>query len=90
MAMKFTGSLEDIHRLLARNNILGSWEDQPNGVFMFRVCDGGNAHWSSTSKRLWFSGKRDLANALAFKVEQIISLDALLNAEHDDDDIDYD
>jgi hypothetical protein len=90
MALIFTGTLEDLQRLFARNCIKGSWEDQPNGVFMFRTCDSGNAHWASTSKALWFSGKPDLTKALSIKVEHIMRLDVQLNAEHDDDDIDFD
>ena len=90
---KFMGSFEDLRQLLRTNNLIGRWETQPNGVFMWRDSKGGNFHWASTTKSVWFSGQRISKELLTTQIQEIISGDALQQRvmdDTDDDDIDLD
>lgn len=91
---KFMGSFEDLRQLLRKRNLIGRWEDQPNGVFMWRDSEGGNLHWASTTKSVWFSGKPIPKELLTTQIQEITSADALqqrvMDDADDDDDIDLD
>ena len=92
---KFMGSFEDLRQLLRTNNLIGRWETQPNGVFMWRDSKGGNFNWASTTKSVWFSGKPIFKDLLTTQIQEIISADALQQRvmddnDNDDDDIDLD
>ena len=91
---KFMGSFKDLGELLRKRNLIGRWEDQPNGVFMWRGSDGGNLHWASTTKSVWFSGQPIFKYLLTTQIQEIISADALqqrvMDDTDDDDDIDLD
>ena len=90
-ALKFTGSIQDLRQLLLTNHLIGCWENQPNGVFMWRSSDGGNLHWASTNKSLWFSGKPVCRDPLIAQIRRIIWSDALQRqVMNDDDDVDLD
>ena len=91
--LNFMGSICDLRQLLRTNNLIGRWEDLPNGVFMWRDSDGGNLHWASTTKSVWFSGKPIFKDLLTTQIQEIISADALQRRvmdDNDDDDIDLD
>jgi hypothetical protein len=90
--LKFMGSICDLRQLLRTNNLIGRWEDQPNGVFMWRGLEGGNLHWASTTKSVWFSGPPIFKHLLIAKIQEIISADALQRRVmvDNDDDIDLD
>jgi hypothetical protein len=72
MTMKIHGSLKHLKGLLDRHDIIGSWEEKPNGVHMMRCPCGAQLHWADGSKTVWFSGKpaakacltRDVAGVL--------------------------
>jgi hypothetical protein len=89
-APKFMGSIYDLRQLLRANNLIGRWEEQPNGVFMWRGSGGGNLHWASTTKSVWFSGPPIFKHLLTAKIQEIISADALQPRVMDDNDDDYD
>ena len=65
MPLSYDGTIETLHQALTKHGLRGSWECEPNGGFMFRVEDGANLHWSSRTKRLWFSGDTVLQFRLA-------------------------
>ena len=92
--LQFMGSIHDLRQLLRTRNLLGRWEDQPNGVFMWRGSEGGNLHWASTTKSVWFSGQPILRDLLTMQIQEIISADALqrrvMDDNDNDDDIDLD
>jgi hypothetical protein len=93
--LKFMGSICDLRQLLRTNNLIGRWEDQPNGVFMWRGSGGGNLHWASMNKSVWFSGQPFFRDLLTTQIQKIISADALQRRVMDDndnvdDDIDLD
>ena len=92
-ALKFMGSFEDLRQLLRTRNLIGRWENQPNGVFMWRGSEGGNLHWASTTKSVWFSGQPIFKYLLSTQIQEIIKADALQRRvmdDYDDDDIDLD
>ncbi len=93
IALKFMGSIYDLRQLLRTNNLIGRWEDEPNGVFMWRSNKGGNLHWASTTKSVWFSGQPIFRDLLATQITEIISAEAMQRQvmdDNDDDDIDLD
>ena len=90
---KFMGSFKDLRQLLRKRNLIGRWEDQPNGVFMWRDSKGGNLHWASTTKSVWFSGQPIFKYLLTTQIQEIIKADTLQRRvmdDNDDDDIDLD
>ena len=87
-ALKFMGSIRDFRQLLRSKNLIGRWEDQPNGVFMWRGSDGGNLHWASTNKSVWFSGQSIPKYLLTRQIQKIIRADALQRRVMDDEDDD--
>ena len=92
-ALKFMGSIQGLRQLLHTRNLIGRWENQPNGVFMWRGSDGGNLHWASTTKSVWFSGQPIFKYLLSTQIQEIIKADALQRRvmdDYDDDDIDLD
>lgn len=72
MTLHYRGTIDDLHKSLSRHGIHGSWECEPHGGFMFREDDGANLHWSSRTKRLWFSGDTVLQYRLSNRVERIL------------------
>jgi len=70
MPLSYHGTIETLHKDLTKNGLRGSWECEPNGGFMFRVEGGANLHWSSRTKRLWFSGDTVLQKRLSNKVAE--------------------
>ena len=76
MALKFIGTRVELKAWLVEQGIMGSWELQPNQVFMLRCRDGANLHWAQKAKTLWFSGKLEprerLANSLELALTQRI------------------
>lgn len=49
----------------------GTWEPEPNGVFMLRTNCGVNMHWSSTKKTVWFDGPDAAQKQLAAKLARV-------------------
>ena len=91
--LQFMGSIHDLRQLLHTRNLLGRWENQPNGVFMWRGSDGGNLHWAPTTKSVWFSGQPIFKYLLTTQIQEIIKADTLQRRvmdDNDDDDIDLD
>ena len=72
MVMKFQGSLNELKAIVAGQDVVGSWEIQPNGVHMMRELNGGNLHWAEGSKSLWFDGKPDPSGKLATKILAVL------------------
>lgn len=56
MKMKFNGKLAQLQANADQQGVQGTWEPEPNGVFMLRAECGANMHWASTTKSLWFDG----------------------------------
>ena len=69
MALKFIGTRGELKAWLFDHGIKGSWELQPNEVFMLRCRDGANLHWAQNGKTLWFSGKLEPRERLAKSLE---------------------
>ncbi|MGI4733000.1 MAG: hypothetical protein ACRYFW_14815 [Janthinobacterium lividum] len=72
MAMKYHGTLDGLRTLLDQHDVLGSWEHQPNGVFMMRGADGANLHWGSGSKTLWIDGSAAARQRLELDVAGVL------------------
>lgn len=66
------GELDHIRELLDRHNIIGVWEEEPNGVYMMRCLDGANLHWASCRGTVWSDGKRDACRSLAVRVASVL------------------
>ena len=72
--MKFIGTRVELKAWLFEQGIMGSWELQPNEVFMLRCRDGANLHWAQKANTLWFSGKLEVREHLAQKLETALTL----------------
>ena len=57
---------------------------------MWRGSEGGNLHWASTTKSVWFSGQRICKDLLTKQITEIIGPDAPQRRVMDDDDDDID
>lgn len=64
MKMKFDGTLAQLQAHVDQQGIQGTWEPEPNGVFMLRAECGANMHWASTTKTLWFDGPAEAQQPL--------------------------
>ena len=72
MTMKFHGSFAGLRQLLDQHDIHGSWETEPNGVFLMRSTDGAMLHWASGGKTLWCNGKPAAAARLMADIAAIL------------------
>lgn len=69
MSLKFNGTFGQLHGLMANAGVQGTWEPEPNGVFMLRCTNGANMHWASGSKRVWFDGPVEAQRQLALQLQ---------------------
>jgi hypothetical protein len=65
MKIKFHGLFEELDAMLDRSEIIGTWEEKPNGVHMLRRAEGANLFWASGSGNMWVDhNAHDSANLL--------------------------
>jgi hypothetical protein len=75
MSLYYHGTIEELVKLLRKHGLVGSWEIEPYGVYMFREDDGAHMHWSSTSGKAWFTADSLLQYRLRRKIVAIFKFD---------------
>jgi predicted nucleotide-binding protein len=73
MTSKFHGTLQELKDKLLPLDLLGEWEEQPNGVWKFRCRDKAGLLWSETKGTLWFEGPASQKATLTSKVEALLA-----------------
>ena len=56
LKIKYAGTIDSLRAELKRNEIIGTWAEEPNGVYRLRMLNGAALHWSSTKGTLWCDG----------------------------------
>ena len=69
------GSLQELQDTLLPLDLDGEWEELANGVHKFRCRDRAGHNWSETKGTIWFDGPVGPKEALAAKVEGLVSVD---------------
>ena len=73
MPARFHGSLTELKDRLLPLDLDGDWEALPSGVWKFRCRYRAGVLWSETKGTVWFDGPPATKDALAAKVEAVLS-----------------
>ena len=73
MQARFHGTFQQLKDLLLPLDLDGDWEEQPNRIWKFRCRDRAGVLWSETKGTVWFDGPSATKDALAAKVEAVLS-----------------
>jgi predicted nucleotide-binding protein len=73
MHARFHGTFQQLKDLLLPLDLDGDWEEQPNRIWKFRCRDRAGVLWSETKGTVWFDGPSATKDALAAKVEAVLS-----------------
>lgn len=74
MKRKFFGTFAELQAQIEQAGLQGTWQAEPNGVYMLRMDCGVNMHWASTTKTVWFDGPVGAQRCLAARLGQALAL----------------
>lgn len=74
MKRKFFGTFAELQAHIEQAGLQGTWQAEPNGVYMLRMDCGVNMHWASTTKTVWFDGPIKAQRRLAAKLGHALTL----------------
>lgn len=75
MRARFHGTFQQLKDLLLPLDLDGDWQEQPNGIWKLRCRNRAGLLWSETKGTVWFDGPPATKDALAAKVEAVLSGD---------------